>query len=281
MPDLSRFHSGKFFYVNKTERFFLLKRLQFVDLPVDCRPNEIHMRKVYVYSIISLFLMSHAEIMSQTVTSRTVQMKAIDKYNALNRKKKLSESNEQAYSEVKGSPYYYDDPMIADLVMNDGSVIEEVTLEIDLYGDEIIATDHKNEKIYIDQDYYKEFKINNGSSVDVFRKIHPDHPDKFVQVLYTDNSLLFLKMKDVEHIEMSQIEAGQRVYVNKFNRTTSYQIVRDSEVMKVSLKKKKFFKVFSKPEQQVMKDFAKAEKLKLDSESDFVQLLNYLSSMEQ
>jgi len=30
-----------------------------------------------------------------------------------------------------------------------------------------------------------------------------------------------------------------------------------------------------------MKDFAKAEKLKLDSESDFVQLLNYLSSMEQ
>jgi len=183
---------------------------------------------------------------------------------------------ETPYKDIDGNPYYFESISMADLTLNSDEVIEQVPMRIDLYAEEMIAKESDNKLIYLDPKYYKKISIKKGDDIHVFKKLHPDHPVDFYEVLVETETLLFLKTKSVDHVEMSMIVSGQRQEVNKFNQVVKYILVRDSKVTDLNLKKKKFYKSFSKKEQSIMKEYEKSAKLSLKEETDFVALINHL-----
>lgn len=215
--------------------------------------------------------------LSQNTNTESIREKNVQQINALSYKNSMDGFNsKRLYKNTKGSPFYYEETQVADLVYHNGKVLENVPFQIDLYADEFIGTDKKGDAIYLDLKYYKEIIVKKDGEKDLFQRVHPSYPEKLLQVMHSDNHFILIKMKDVKYVESSIINGGKREHVNKFNQTSSHDLIRDGEVIKLALKKKKFFKSFSKSEANLMKEYAKEQNLSLKNENDFIQLLRFL-----
>ncbi len=223
--------------------------------------------------LVFLFMIS---VVEGQESRRASAFKNFQSLKSLALKNRPAGLQETPYKEIDGTPYYFESISMADLTLNSEEVIEQVPMRIDLYAEEMIARESDNTLIYLDAKYYKEISIKKGDETFVFKKLNPEKPEAFFQVLVESEGLIFLKTKSVDHVEMSMIVSGQRQEVNKFNPTEEYFLVRDGKVTDLSLKKKKFYKSFSKKEQSTMKAYEKSEKLNLKEEAEFVALIKHL-----
>lgn len=236
------------------------------------------MKRLIYFSIVLLFaLCVSVEVTAQNTNAQSIKQKNLQSINALSYKKSGEKFlQKDAYADIDGSPYYYDEKMTADLIYHSGAVMEDVPFQIDIFAKEFIGTDKDGNDLYLDMKFYEEVRVANGDQIDIFRRVHPQLTDQLFKVLYQDEHLALIELKDVKQVESSLIVGGRREHVNKFNQTTSYQIIRDENVEKVILKKKKFFKAFSKEEANVMKDYANQNKLSLKSPADYAMMLSAL-----
>jgi len=178
-------------------------------------------------------------------------------------------SNKFAYQNIKGSPYLNNEPVKGTLVLNDGRKIEEILLQIDLYTDQIIATTKKGEEIILHEEYFKEVVLPvNGEQI-VFKKANPEDPNKFYEVLFEDDGLVFFKqnyatLRNGFNNGISKREA-------KFNNRTKYFIKHgENEIANVKLKKKDIFLGFQDDELYAMKRYANEHGIEFRDETDYV-----------
>ncbi len=215
----------------------------------------------------------------QSVIRHTVEVKAMQKYKALALGNDDVDTTISLYHNIDGTPYYYPEKQSADLVLHDGYIIEDIPLQIDLYANEFVVTNEKGTDTYLDLNFYKEIKVNYGLEVHHFKRVRPDRPEELFQVLYEDENFTLIKSKEVKHVESSLINSGQRETINKFDQSTHYDLIRNSEIARLSLKKKKFYKSFSSKEADIMKAYAKKEGLKMNEEAHFIKAVSYLGQI--
>ena len=213
---------------------------------------------------------------AQGIATKVVAMKSFTKYESLALKNK--KTGLQKYQEVDGNPFLYDDKLPADIVSHNGDVLENVPVQLDLYAQEFICTGPDSIDLILDLKYYKEIRIYDGDRIDLFKRVYPDQPTAFHQVLIEDGDSRFVKINKVDHIQMSMISGGQRDNVNRFDKKVNYEWHHNGEIRSLSLKKKKFFKAFSKKEAQIMKSFMENEDLEMKEENDYIAVLNHLLS---
>ena len=96
------------------------------------------------------------------------------------------------YDKVKGSPFLQDEDSEGVLVMNDGTILENIPLKYDLYAREIIATKPDGEDIVLDTRYYKEMILDVEGQEVSYQKVNPKKPDHFYEVSIPEWRCCFL-----------------------------------------------------------------------------------------
>lgn len=240
-------------------------------LDFKCFPSE------RLVLLVTIFLLVLQQGQSQSMTTRSVEMKAVQKYKALALKNKDRDESASLYENIAGSPYYYDLEMPADLIFHNGAMIENIPLQVDLYAEEFVVTNEKGVKTYLDLDFYKEIRVTHLNGVDIYKRVYPDVPRKLFLVLYEDEMRTLVKIPSVQHIESSIVSTSGRETINKFDRKDRYELLEGDKVTELVFKKKKFFKAFSKETANYLKGKAKELNTAFKDESDYIQLVASLA----
>ena len=197
--------------------------------------------------------------------------------NKMQTKKNISyEVSAQEYKKIRGTPYWHKDICLAKVVQNDDVIIKNVSLRLDQYIGEVIAQAAGQNLLLLETRMYKELFVADGDNLDYFRKVHPNNPHKFYQILFENNKAIVFKDIVVKMTKTESTNAVMGVNKPEFHRKKLYFILLDGQIREIQFKKKKFFQSFTKKEGKLMATFAKKNKLKLKDEMDFVLLLNHL-----
>jgi len=189
----------------------------------------------------------------------------------------VSQANKLAYEQIDGSPYLNDEPSKGTLVLTDGRVVEDVMLQIDLYTNKVIAHVNEDEEIVLNSHYFSEVIISHEGQDLVFQRINPDEPNKFYEVLYDDNGMVFFKERYVTKSEALNNGIAQRD--EKFNQRNNYFIGhQEGQIAKVNLRKKDMFSGFIDDEVYSMIAYAKKKGIKLKNEQDYVRVFQALAA---
>ena len=155
------------------------------------------------------------------------------------------------------------------LVLNNGNVIENVLLQVDLYTNDIIASKDDGEIIYLDKRLFKEVIVSVDGTDVQYKKIDPKNPDDFYQVLYEDEGLVFFKERYASLREASNI-GMTNTNARFINRTKYYIKHGEGQIAKVKLKKKEIFSGFVDAELYAMKEYARRKGIEFKDEADFI-----------
>jgi len=178
---------------------------------------------------------------------------------------------EMKYFDIEGSAFLTEEPVNGTLVMNDGRKISDVPINIDIYRKEIIATNRKDEDILLDKRYFEEIILEVDGQDRMFRKISLEDPEEFYEILFIDEDVVFYKEEYVTRKEANRNGVNNRPA--QFTRRVKYYIKPGpGKAQKVKLKKKRIYECFSKEKVNALKEYEKANNLKLKKEDDFVTL---------
>lgn len=183
------------------------------------------------------------------------------------------EDTEFSYSKIKGTPFFNDEVISSRVTLNDGSVVKDAMIQLDLYANDFVLTKPDGEKIILDELFFYEVRMmpTNGEEY-VFNKIGFEDPDQFYQILFKNDIVQFFKreyvtLREGEGAGLSKIDA-------KFNKRQTYFIkYKEGHVREIKLKDKDVFSAFPRKEVSELKNFAKRNKLKLKKEEDVIKLL--------
>ena len=231
------------------------------------------MRYLILFLFISLSFQGFAQSTLRPM-DQTIQMRATQEYNErlykASNKKMLSKN---PYEEIDGSAYFYEDPTIARLLLVNDE-IAEVNLLIDRYADELVSVAEDETQRLLDPLFFKSIELEWKGETRMLKKLNPDFPQRFYEVIIDGPSIILLRDIEVKHMETSLITEGRRENVSKFRRNDNFILVQDAKVEKISFKKKKFFKLFSDAQSNQLEKLAKDNGIKLKSDEDFIRLLS-------
>jgi len=182
------------------------------------------------------------------------------------------------YQNIEGNPYLSKEKVNGYVVLNDGNMINDVTLQYDMYAQEIIAENKLKEDIVLDGRIYQEVGMEIDGKTVIFKKTNPKN-NKFHEVLYErDDKIVFYKkhyasIKEGSNYGMAKTEP-------KFSHRINYYVSKpDGSIVKVNLKKKEsFLEAFPEIEAITMQKYLKKHKIKLKKEKDYVEFLTNLNN---
>ena len=188
-----------------------------------------------------------------------------------------AEKNKIAYSNTKGSPFLNKEFVESTLVLNNGSLLTDILIQLDLYANEILTKGSDGEEHYIDKKFYKKIILPFEGRDMVYSRVNPKKYDQFYEILYENEELSFLKERYVTVKEPSNNGITKRP--PKFTQRTNYYIMDNKhKLVKVKLKKKDIFASFSGSKTRAMEKYAKDNKIKLKSEEDFISVFQGIAS---
>jgi len=180
----------------------------------------------------------------------------------------------QEYSSVKGSPYWHkNDDVRATLVLNNETMISDIAIKYDVYAEEVIAIEEDETQSVLDTRFFKKMIVEDDESFYTFKKVNPDKPEKFYQVLYENSEITFFKDVHTKYSTSTTHLPGKSVENRKFISADKYYVVQNDEVTKVNLKKKDIFSHFPEVQKLSMREYIKKNKIKLKKEKDYVEVL--------
>ena len=190
--------------------------------------------------------------------------------------KKLYLNQLNDYSNIDGSPFWFDDELLSQVVQINGDRINNVPILFDQFKREILAKSDNGQIILLDESMYHEIAIIRGLTKEIFQKVHPSFPSNFYQVLYANDDMILFKDIAVKLNESASSYVGLNDKIREFRRKTSYFIRNNGTVKEIPFKKKKFYGAFTKVESDRMKKYAKQKGIKLKKEDDFISLVKSL-----
>jgi len=184
-------------------------------------------------------------------------------------------ATQSLYSSTDGSPYLFENFQEGIVVKNNDMAFDGIQLNYDAYTGDIIAINQKGDKIALDEKFYKKVIIKALAGDIVFEKANPKQSDRFVQVLYDDNGVVFFKDPRVS------IREGRTNGIadskDKFLARNLYYVSKDGgNAIAVNLKKQDLFDHFPEIQMVAFNEIIKKKKIKLRKESDYVALFSEL-----
>lgn len=191
----------------------------------------------------------------------------ISKFNVA--AKTLAENN---FSDIDGSPFLSDDFVEGVLVTNEGDVIVDIPMKINLYTKQVIAESHIGTLILLDERQYQEIIIPYEGQDLVFKRANSEKPQEFYEVLFESADLTFIKEHYVTVKEGTSNGIASR---NKeFSHRTRYYVVQENGLaVKTRLKKKSLLALLPAALAKEMEAYASNNNIKFSDESDLVKLM--------
>jgi len=189
--------------------------------------------------------------------------------------------DQKRYEDVKGNPYLYKKWKKGSIISADADVIENVLLN---YNGESNSFEIKKDNRFIELDprWYVRVLVEEepDEAAVIFQKnFLPPLEGKFTRLVYNGK-----KIKVVEEFT-SKISTkvfnnvGKNLEVKDFYNKKQYFLIRDKKAVPLRLKKKNLLSALG--EKALLESFIKKEKLKLDSEAQLIQLLDFFEQIIQ
>jgi len=176
---------------------------------------------------------------------------------------------------VKGTPYLYKEWRFADIVDNNGLMFKNVKINYNGYT--------KNFEVRIDdrfielnEKFYRRIEIilSDKKRKDVYLSgVHEKFKEKFILVLFNKINTMLLKDFEVGISEHEVQNVGKTVVFKKFVPITRYFIVSSDGLIPIYLNKKSIRSYFE--DKIDLDDFAKENKIRMNSEGDIIKILEY------
>lgn len=134
-----------------------------------------------------------------------------NRYNSIAAKGEISyEEAIGEYEMIGGSPFLHGGEITVDLITANDSILKSVTIQYDLYNQELVAKPKKGEFIVLDQIHYKGFIYNNKGVEENYLRIHPADL-KFYQVLFQNEDFIFCKLDEITVLDDTRHVPGQEI----------------------------------------------------------------------
>lgn len=193
--------------------------------------------------------------------------------------------DDQRYEGIKGSPYFFDNWVVGDVIDNQGELIQGVSLNLNGHTRSVEV--RKDDKfIELDASYYRQLEVrpsqNPNSKIEepyVFmRGLHQRFNNRMVQVMYRgkDISLLLDFFVNLSTKEVNDV--GKTVTFETFAVRKEAYLLIGSELHPVRLHKRKFFKDVPTHGDE-LKAYAKKEGLSLNAIADWQQLVAHYEAL--
>lgn len=204
---------------------------------------------------------------AQSIAYHSLQLPGNTKVNAYF-------ASTQEYSSIKGSPYWHkNNDVRATIVLNNETMISDIGIKYDVYADQVIAIEEDETQSVLDTRFFKKMIVEDDESFYTFKKVNPDKPEKFYQVLYENAEITFFKDVDTKYSTSTTHLPGKSMENRKFLSSDKYYVVQNDEVKKVNLKQKDIFSHFPEVQKLSMREYIKKNKIKLKKEKDYVEVL--------
>lgn len=187
------------------------------------------------------------------------------------------------YEGIKGSPYYHDDWLKGTLELENGKVVKDVEMKLNLYENELIVKDGKQSGI-INRALVKGFSLGFADQIDAHFARYPTYDksgsDLYYKILHEGKMTLLENIKII--YEKASFEGAYSVNktYDEFKQYPSYFfITADSDKpQKIKSTNKAFLKIFP-AHQAELKRYISENLLDVRNAEDIMNVLRYYDQL--
>ena len=189
------------------------------------------------------------------------------------------------YKDTKGSPYFFNDWVIAEVYNQSGDTYKGLKLNYNVYEEFFEILDGEK-YIVLDPTYYWCVKVDkeinpsqlkdSQDSVIFIRGLLENNERKFVHIIYNGSRVKLIRDPYAAESVKTIQNVGQTITNRRFNRKDTYFFLIDGEYSAVRLKKKEVINRLGHKKE--LEAFIKDNKLKMKKDEDYEVLLAYYES---
>jgi len=191
----------------------------------------------------------------------------------------------EAYKDIEGTPYYFEKWQQGKVASKDAHDKEEQLYLLNFNGyTKSFEVRKDNRFITLDEKFYDKITIEtveDGEKKTLHFKTnaHPIYKNRFMKVVFEGKDFVVFQdfQKRLIEREKKSYDSGT-VKIQEFGDNTSYYLVKDKKAKAFKLKKKAILGLL-KGQGGTLKDYVKNNKLKLNKESELIQVLSYYEEL--
>ncbi len=191
----------------------------------------------------------------------------------------------EAYKDIDGTPYYFEKWQQGKVFSKAAKDNEEQLYLLNFNGFTKSFEVRKDGRfITLDEKFYDKITIETeeeGQPKTLLFKTnaHPIYKSRFMKVVFEGTDFVVLQdfQKRLVEREKKSYDSGT-VKIQEFGDNTSYYLVKGKKAKAFKLKKKAILGVL-KSQGTALKDYVKKHKLKLNKESELVQIMSYFEQL--
>lgn len=176
--------------------------------------------------------------------------------------------------DMDGDPFFFDDYVLGNALLANGLLDDSLLLKYNLATKSFLTKLEDDTQIIINDRNVLEFRLYNNGEEFLFKRVDPEKPREFYEIIYEGQSHTLYKREDVKIVE------GQELGISKTNhrifREVRYYMRNGMEIQRVKLKKKLLWKYFDSKQQRILNEYLSQNKIKLKKEKDFKKLFSIL-----
>ncbi|RMG24818.1 MAG: hypothetical protein D6730_11995 [Bacteroidetes bacterium] len=247
-----------------TQKFFPCKGKRLPCLPLTL--HSIGMKQlVYLFALLPLALPAQQAQRDVILLTHTAQI------------------DENRYSHIKGSPYFFDEWMVASIESNEGEYIRGFLMNLN--GHTAAIEVKKGERFMeLDAQYYKKITLRRdqnpgswqqtyGDSLLFCRGLHKKFGHRMVLVIYRGERIALVNDFTVSLLTKEVQDVGKTVSFQSFFKQNQYYLIQGADIRLVKLNKKKLLEQLGHTKE--LEKYVKSEKIRFNSLPDLQKLLTY------
>lgn len=191
----------------------------------------------------------------------------------------------EAYKDIEGTPYYFDKWQQGKVSSKNSQDKEDQLYLLNFNGyTKSFEVRKDNKFITLDEKFYDKISIETveqGEKKTLHFKTnaHPIYKNRFMKVVFEGTDFVVMQdfQKRLIEREKKSYDSGT-VKIQEFGDNTTYYLVKGKKAKPFKLKKKAILGLL-KSQGGALKDYVKNNKLKLNKESELVQILSYFEQL--
>jgi len=191
----------------------------------------------------------------------------------------------EAYKDIEGTPYYFEKWQQGKVYSKNAEDEQEQLYLLNFNGYTKSFEVRKDERfITLDEKFYEKITIEieeeDVKKTLVFKtNSHPIYKNRFMKVVFEGTDFFVIQdfQKRLVEREKKSYNSGT-VKVQEFSNNPTYYLVKNKKAKSFKLKKKAILPLL-KSQDGAMKSYVKNNKLKLNNESELIQIMSYYEQL--
>lgn len=194
------------------------------------------------------------------------------------------------YEGVKGHPYFSDEWMLGNVLLENEQEYQNVKLKYNLYEDQLVGLQHEKYAILLDKDKVRAFTIRDeesGNTYNFVKAAHLNHSFKkvngnqFVQVLHQRKVALYaVNRKTLNKASYRGAYNYGNMYDEFVDMDAEYYLGESGKAEKLKFRKRKLLTAFD-AHRDLLNKYIDEQQLSINEVDDLLKLIRYYEKLSQ